>query len=98
MRNGAAAGADRAHIEGGGAHRQIADRGVAPGLRDTAPDQADIGRCAAHVESQEIVETRLAGDPQRPGDAAGGTAHQEVDRHRLGAGRRLQWIVRHVEG
>ena len=56
-------------------------------------DQRHIGRRSAHVEGQEILETRLAGDPQRPGDAAGGTAHEQVDRHRLGAGRRGEAAV-----
>ena len=94
VRDGAAARADRADVDGRGAHRDVADRRFAPQPRHAIHDQCDVGRGAADVHRQEIRKSRLQRDPQRAGDAARGPGHQQVDRVFLGRGRGGEAAVR----
>ena len=94
MRDRAAAGADRADVDRGGAHRHVADRRLAPQARHAIADERDVGRGAADVDGQQVRKSGLQRDPERAGDAARGTRHQEVHRVILGRGRGGQAAVR----
>ncbi len=85
LRDRAAAGADRLHVERRDADRQVADVGRAHQARLAVLDQRDVGRGAADVEGQDVLQPRRLRDPERPGDAAGRPRHQQ--RHRLLLGR-----------
>ena len=85
MGDRATARAHGADVERGRAHGHVAHRGLAPLARHAVEDQRDIGGGAAHVEREQILVAGLPGNPERTGDAAGGAAHQYVDR-RVSAG------------
>ncbi len=65
----AAAGADRFDRDHGLAHRPAGELGIGGDLRRAAGDQADIGRGAAHVEAQDLVEPERGRDMGGGGDA-----------------------------
>ena len=76
----AAAGADGVDVDGRHLDAEVADRRLAPDRRLAVLAQRDVGRRAAHVEGQDVVEPRLAGDVERAGDAAGRAGQDPVDR------------------
>ena len=47
-------------------------------------DQRDVGRGATDVEGQDVLQARVAPDPERTRDAAGRAGHQQRDRMLLG--------------
>ena len=85
----AAAGADRFDGDHGLAHRPAGELGIGGDLGRAAGDQADIGRRAAHVEAQDLVEPQRGRDMGRGGNAGGraGQRHgQRPPRGGLGRG------------
>ena len=80
---------DRRHLDA-----EVTDRGLAPDRRLAVLTERDVGRRAAHVEGEDVVEPRLAGDVERAGDAARRAREDAIDRvaHRLA--RRHQTGVR----
>ena len=84
MSNRAAAGANRAHVNRRGAHRDVADRGFATQLRLAVLNERDVRGGAAHIKREQVVETSLLGNPRCAGHAAGRTTHEQVDRQAFG--------------
>ncbi len=80
MGDGSAAGADRVHVHRRDLDPEVADRGLAPNRRLAVLAERDVGRGAAHVEGEDVLEARLAGDVERAGDATRGTGEDPVDR------------------
>src|SRR5690606_18265603 len=77
--DGAAAGADGAHVQGGRPDGQVADRGFAADAGREPLDQGDVSGGAAHVEGQDVGVAGLLGDPGRAGDTTRGPGQQERD-------------------
>ena len=93
VRDRAAAGADGAHVDAGGAHGEVADLGLPADPRGQVLHQGDVGGGAAHVEGDQVAVAALLGDPHRAGDPAGRAGQQHGDRgarspRRPTAGRR----------
>ena len=80
VRDRAAAGADRADVDAGGADGEVADLGLAADPRGEVLDEGDVGGGAAHVEGDQVAVAALLGDPHRAGDAAGRAGQQHGDR------------------
>ena len=58
----------------------MADIGGPLATRLEILDQRDVGRCAADIEGQDILQPRIFRHPQRAGDPACRAGHQDVDR------------------
>ena len=80
VRDRAAAGADGVHVHRRHLDPEVADRGLAADRRLAVLAQGDVGRRAAHVEGEDVVEAGLARDEERAGDAAGRPGEHAVDR------------------
>ncbi len=76
----AAAGADRMHVHHRLAKRPAGDGAVVADLRPAVPDQADVGRGAAHVETQHQLAFQPPAGAGRRRDAGGGTGERHDQR------------------
>ena len=76
----AAAGADRFDGDHRLAQRPAGQRPVGRDFGAAVGDQADVGRGAAHVEADDVIEVELAGDARGGGDAGSGAGHGEPER------------------
>ena len=63
--------------------REAADGALGRALGAAAGDEADVGRRAAHVERDRVLDARLPRDERRADHAAGG-AGDEHERRMLG--------------
>ena len=89
----AAAGPDRLDVERRRADRQVADVGRSDSSRLAVLDQRDVGRGAADVEGQDVLEPRVLRHPQGAGYPARRAAHQQRDGVLLGLLRTHQAAV-----
>ena len=94
MGNRAAAGANRADINGGRPDRDISNRGLTPELGFPILNQGNVGRSAAHVKRQQVLISGLTGHPNGSRDPTRGSAHQQIDRILAGSLSRGQPAVR----
>ena len=90
VRDRAAAGADRVHVDRRHLDPEVADRGLAADRRLAVLAERDVRRRAAHVEGEDVVEARLARDEERACDAAGRAREDAVDRVARRLARRHQ--------
>ena len=79
----AAAVADRRHRNGRDVDREVADHFAHAVGRRAVDDDRDIGRGAADVEAQDLVEPRLPRDEARADDAGGRAGQQHLQAGRL---------------
>ncbi len=79
-RDRTAPGADGLDADHWLADRPFAERTVAGDLGAAIDDQAYVGRRAAHVEADDVIQAKLARDVARRGDAGGRTRHRERER------------------
>ncbi len=70
------------------------DLGGAHAARLAILDQRHVGRGAADVERQDVLEAGILGDPHRAGDAAGRPGHQQCDGMLFRFVRRHQAAIR----
>ena len=98
-RDGSATRADGVHVDDGRPRGEVADDHVRA-RRDRAVAECDVGGGAAHVEGDDAVVARRAGDLEGPVDARGRAGEQGGDREARGTvdTRRAAVALDDVEG